>query len=1113
MNASKTSWIMIWVATVILCGTRGANADFAFGEPVNLRSVIPAIDPAHEAVDCLSTDGLEMYIESDRAGGHGSWDIWVLRRTSVDEDWGPPENLGPIVNSPYYESSISISADGLTLHFMSSRPGGSGGQDIHVSTRPSKSAPWCQPVNLGPRINTAANDGGPWMSANGLELYFRSNREGGCGGYDIYVARRTTANDAWDDPVNLGSAVNSAYDDMIQSLSPDGRVLFFCERAGTTAARPGGHGGSDMWMTRRENLSGPWQTPVNLGPNVNSSADEVLCRIAPDGSMLYFLTLAGGSWKNWQAPILPIVDFNGDGKADGEDVAILTEHWGESDSVCDIAPYAWGDGMVDEQDRLALAEYLEKKVLHPAQVAHPPLSGELLRVPEAYPTIQAALGVCQPGDAIQLAPGTYRESVQIGSDISLVSIEPNDPNVTLETILLGDATQPVITLDRVGSACRVQGLTITGGSTGIACNGGMPDIIGCRIVSNQGNGIEISGEAYPTVSHCILAGNSGFGVFITDRDTSGGDAAYLPTIQNCTIAQNMAGGLKGESCEVTNSIIYFNGSDADTPQIIGDKVAVSYSCVQGSTGGLGVIGADPCFATLDSWADIDSLPDDGTAWIRGDYHLLSESGRWDIDTQRWVYDDCTSPCINWGDRSYAVDWEPLPHGGRVNIGAYGGTKQASKGDEFSLVLNIPDRPHAPERPPEGWCGETCIQMASLFYGAYIPQAVINALPNPSHPDLYSNDLPVALDKTGLAFFGFQNTSTITVDDYIEWLKTQLDWGWPVIIGCKIHPTAHPEWSLDHFMLAVGYTHHGVIYNTTWDYQEEKSYEDLSSMEVTGFSFANLFNRYYGLAVQGFWPAFAGSPLRAYPSQGNSDDYYDIQVWGLEKGERYALLRFDDIEEAQEPNMLENGVPLDVLRAEGNTWSTSVRVKPKDISIFKCVPVPEDLQVEIPEPGLIAHWALDETEGDVAHESIQGNDGFGASDLLWRPHEGRVGGALELDGIDDSVCTTFSLNPAQTSFSAFAWIKRGGPAQVVLSQTGGMDWLSADPGGQLMTALRRGSYSPNLASEFVITDGAWHHIGVVWDGSHRHLYADGTRVAEDTSNIGSVSYTHLRAHET
>jgi hypothetical protein len=163
--------------------------------------------------------------------------------------------------------------------------------------------------------------------------------------------------------------------------------------------------------------------------------------------------------------------------------------------------------------------------------------------------------------------------------------------------------------------------------------------------------------------------------------------------------------------------------------------------------------------------------------------------------------------------------------------------------------------------------------------------------------------------------------------------------------------------------------------------------------------------------------------------------------------------------------------------------------------------------EIFPPELIAYWKLNEEEGDTARDSIEGNDGFGPPDLLWRPEDGKVGGALELDGIDDSIVTTFSLNPVQTLSSALAWIKGSGPGQVALSQSDGVDWFLADSEGQLMTALRRGYSGPTLTSEYIITDGDWHHIGVVWDKSHRHLYADGIEVAEDTTNLGYLSFSN------
>jgi hypothetical protein len=151
-------------------------------------------------------------------------------------------------------------------------------------------------------------------------------------------------------------------------------------------------------------------------------------------------------------------------------------------------------------------------------------------------------------------------------------------------------------------------------------------------------------------------------------------------------------------------------------------------------------------------------------------------------------------------------------------------------------------------------------------------------------------------------------------------------------------------------------------------------------------------------------------------------------------------------------------------------------------------------------GLIAHWKLDEIEGTVAYDSADVNDGILNGDPLWQPGGGQVAGALEFDGIDDYVNTPFVLNPADGKFSVFAWIKGGAPGQAVLSQMGGGRWLCADPSeGNLMTELKAAGrvVTQPLVSEFVVTDGNWHRIGFVWDGSNRTLYADDVEVAKDT----------------
>ncbi|MHC4484881.1 MAG: LamG domain-containing protein [Planctomycetota bacterium] len=149
--------------------------------------------------------------------------------------------------------------------------------------------------------------------------------------------------------------------------------------------------------------------------------------------------------------------------------------------------------------------------------------------------------------------------------------------------------------------------------------------------------------------------------------------------------------------------------------------------------------------------------------------------------------------------------------------------------------------------------------------------------------------------------------------------------------------------------------------------------------------------------------------------------------------------------------------------------------------------------------LAAHWKLDETAGDVAYDSVAVNDAVVFGDAVWQPAAGQVNGALQFEGIDDHVRTPFVLNPADGPFSVFAWIKGGGSGQVVISQIDGANWLLTDQQGQVLTTELKGSgrsASP-LQSQTVITNGSWHRVGFVWDGTSRILYVDDVEVAKDT----------------
>ena len=214
------------------------------------------------------------------------------------------------------------------------------------------------------------------------------------------------------------------------------------------------------------------------------------------------------------------------------------------------------------------------------------------------------------------------------------------------------------------------------------CNDGnsCPLLINCIFVQNSatdGGGMD-NEYSHPVLINCIFAGNW---VDEYNADSFSGGAIYnfysSPTLINCTITVNAAvewgicGGIYNSTLShpnLTNCILSENSDEngkIESSQIFGGTPLINYCCVQdwtGAFGGIGNISADPCFADP----------------CNGDYHLKSQAGRWNPSSQNWVADGVTSPCIDAGNPGCPVGDEPSPNGNRRNMGAYGGTSEASK---------------------------------------------------------------------------------------------------------------------------------------------------------------------------------------------------------------------------------------------------------------------------------------------------------------------------------------------------------------------------------------------------------------------------------------------------
>ena len=280
-----------------------ANSDWS--APVNLGAMINST--FLDAQPNLSKDGLSLYFTSTRpVGGQGGNDLWVARRGCEDCPWEAPVNLGAVINTSGVEAGSDLSADGHLLFFHSNRPGSLGGNDIYVSRRadPNDDFGWGPPEALGPDVNTTADENAPTYlqsaedgSAN---LYF-TRGDATTQAQELYVAAITRDGETRG-PAVLAVELNSIANDAAPTVRADGReLLFHSPRSGTL-------GFADLWVSTRQSVHEPWSTPVNLGAPLNTTAFDLQPSLSHDGRTLVWASDRPGSiggldiWMSTRTP-------------------------------------------------------------------------------------------------------------------------------------------------------------------------------------------------------------------------------------------------------------------------------------------------------------------------------------------------------------------------------------------------------------------------------------------------------------------------------------------------------------------------------------------------------------------------------------------------------------------------------------------------------------------------------------------------------------------------------------------------------------------------------------------------------------------------------------------
>ncbi len=207
-----------------------------FGKPIEVPGSINT--PAHDACTSISPDGKQIFLykndikDKESRGG----DVFVSKISNGK--WRTPEPIGKPIASSYWEGGACISSDGKKYFFTSERDGGFGGSDIWMVERKNKKE-WGKPVNLGNNVNSEYDEAGMFLAPDGKTLFFCSNGPNSMGSYDVF--KTVLENGVWSKPINLGYPINSTAKEGQLTISADAKYAYL------SSDRKGGLGESDLY--------------------------------------------------------------------------------------------------------------------------------------------------------------------------------------------------------------------------------------------------------------------------------------------------------------------------------------------------------------------------------------------------------------------------------------------------------------------------------------------------------------------------------------------------------------------------------------------------------------------------------------------------------------------------------------------------------------------------------------------------------------------------------------------------------------------------------------------------------------------------------------------------